>query len=73
MADKDLTPQVPGEVSDTVPEAVEAPKKAPKAAKPAPKPQADGLPDMGDVDPEKIHRAVLTRQGWVVPAAKVVA
>lgn len=69
MSDKDLTPQVPGEAPEPVqePEAKPEPKAKTKA-----KPEADkptGLPDASTVNPEKISRAVLTRQGWVVPAA----
>ena len=28
-----------------------------------------GLPDAADIDPTKLRRAVMTRQGWVCPAA----
>jgi hypothetical protein len=58
MAEKDLTPQVPGETAE--PE----PTKA-KAAKP--EPTKAGLPDASDIDPKKITRATLSKQGWVIP------
>ena len=46
------------------------PGQAPAAAE-APKPVADdGAPNAIDVDPTTIKGPVLTRQGWVVPAAK---
>lgn len=50
---EEIVPQVPGEAE------TEAPK--PKNAK------KSGLPDQSTVDPDKIKRAVLTQQGYVVP------
>lgn len=49
---EEIVPQVPGEAE------TEAPK--PKAKK-------SGLPDQSTVNPDKIKRAVLTQQGYVVP------
>ena len=31
-------------------------------------PEAGGLPDIADIDPTKITRSVLTKQGWICPA-----
>lgn len=77
MADPDLNPQVPGE--DVAPVAeVPAPRKTRARAEKADEDQAsqangDNLPDQSTVDPKAITRAVLTRQGWVVPATKTKA
>lgn len=46
--------QVPGE----------DPSKKARAKKPEAKP---GLPDQADIDPAKISRAVLSKDGWVCP------
>lgn len=73
MSTKDLNPQVPGEspavepapeVPET-PEATEAPEAIAAPAKPR------GLPDASTIDPNKIPRAVLCRQGWIVPSVKL--
>jgi hypothetical protein len=61
MSNPELNPQVPGEEPTT-----EAAEPA-KAAKPS---KSDGLPDQSSVNQNKIPRAVLTKQGWVVPTAK---
>lgn len=55
--------QVPGEQAD-------APEAAAVQAEPvqADAPEAGGLPDIADIDPTKITRSVLTKQGWVCPA-----
>lgn len=37
-------------------------------ATPEQAPKAGGLPDIADIDPTKISRSVLTKQGWVCPA-----
>ena len=50
---EELDPQVPGNE-----EAQPTPVKAKKPR---------GLPDQDEVNPDKIPRAVLTQQGWVVP------
>lgn len=52
MSDE-IVPQVPGEAETEAPQ----PKKSKKS----------GLPDQSTVDPDKIKRAVLTQQGYVVP------
>ncbi len=72
--------QVPGEepakpeVIDGTP-AAQAPKKHAKTAAQANRealelPKTGSLPDMADVDPDKIARATLTKQGWVCPTPK---
>jgi hypothetical protein len=44
-----------------------------RAAPPADRVAAHAaLPDQSEVDPAKIERAVLTKQGWVIPLAKPV-
>lgn len=57
------------------PRAVQTPGEAPadsqptevtQAAAPAPA-EPSGLPDAADIDPAKLKRAVLTKQGWVCP------
>lgn len=35
---------------------------------PTPSAAEQALPDQSEIDPRKIRRAVLTRQGWVCPA-----
>lgn len=60
MSDQDLTPQVPGETAATEAE--------PTKKKPAAKAKEPGLPDQASINPEKITRAVLTKDGYVVPA-----
>lgn len=61
MAKKNLTPQTPGsQAQDAVADAPEAQELD------------AGLPAAADVDPTKIPRAVLTRDGWVVPAPSAV-
>jgi hypothetical protein len=57
MAEKDLTPQVPGETAEPPANDVE-----PIKAKPT-----KGLPDASSIDPKKIKRATLSKQGWVIP------
>jgi hypothetical protein len=69
MSDKDLTPQVPGEEvqEEAAPEVVE-PK--PRAKGKAAAVKQDAIPDQADVNPDTIKRAVLTKQGWVVPTSQ---
>lgn len=56
--------QVPGATPEQAPDAAaEQPKATPEQA-----PKAGGLPDIADIDPTKISRSVLTKQGWVCPA-----
>jgi hypothetical protein len=44
-----------------------------RAASPADRVAAhSALPDQSEVDPAKIERAVLTKQGWVIPLANPV-
>lgn len=71
MAEPELKPQVPGEEQeqDPVPEAEAAPAPKHKGRAKAEAPVV-GLPESDSVDPNKITRAVLTKQGWVVPIAK---
>lgn len=51
------TPKIPGE-SSTGGDAAEVMADASK------------LPDQDDIDPKSITKAVLSKQGWVVPEAK---
>ena len=69
MSKKDLTPQVPGEAPavESAPEVPETPEAVASPAKP------EGLPDASTIDPDKIQRAVLSRQGWIVPSVKIKA
>jgi hypothetical protein len=67
------TPQVPGAPTpDTSAAAGSAPAAdgaAEKTTKVKAATKAPGeLPDESDIDPTKISRAVLTKQGWVCPA-----
>lgn len=41
---------------------------APAPAAPVADAAVKGLPDQSEIDPYKIRRAVLSRQGWVCPA-----
>lgn len=80
MAKPKLTPQTPGEPlpeeNTQAPEA-EAPQadqptttETAPAADAAPEaPQASGeLPDQSEIDPAKIERPVMSKQGWIVPS-----
>lgn len=64
MSDQEIIPQVPGETSEQ-----EQPKltKAQEKAMAKAKDQAPGLPEQSSVNPAKITRAVLTKDGYVVP------
>ena len=56
--------QVPGDQPSEAPEvAAQQPEAAPTEA-----PEVAGLPDISTIDPTKITRSVLTRQGWICPA-----
>lgn len=59
----DLIPQVPGEAAEAVPKAKRASKKVNDHT------GKHGLPEAKDVDARTIKRAVLTKEGYVVPIA----
>lgn len=62
--------QVPGEpaakAETTAAETQEQNQDAPEVEQ-ASVTSASDLPDASDIDPKKISRAVLTKQGWVCP------
>lgn len=55
MSDQEIIPQVPGDNAE--------PEQKPRKAKE----KAPGLPEQSSVNPDKITRAVLTKDGYVVP------
>lgn len=58
----EIIPQVPGESAE--PEPKVRTRRGRKSEESA---QSNILPDQSEIDPRKIDRAVLSRQGWVCP------
>lgn len=60
-------PELSPEMLAIVDAAVKRRLRAAEAARNAPRRNNENLPDVSEVDPDKISRAVLTKQGWIVP------
>lgn len=71
MSKPQITPQVPGESPATAAQADAGAQEQASQQTEQAQATADtdgGLPDQSDIDPTKIRRSVLTKQGWVCPA-----
>lgn len=68
-APRTITTAVPGNTpgGDNTP-APPAPQVPEPPSAPSPTASESSRPDAAYIDPEKITRAVLTKQGWVVPS-----